>query len=62
MQNKFGFHMCKDYSDQQPEHAQVYIETTVENIGMVNYEAETVQKTTMFDLETETVVGEEDPV
>lgn len=62
MQNKFGFHMCKDYSDQQPEHAQVYIETTVQNIGMINYEADTVQKTTMFDLETETVVEEEDPV
>lgn len=62
MQNKFGFHMCKDYSDQHPEHVQIYLETTVENIGMVNYEAETVQKTTIFDLETETVVEKEDPV
>ena len=61
MQNKFGFHMCKDYSgEQHPTHDQVYVETTVENIGMVNYEAETVQKITIFDLETETV--EEDPV
>lgn len=60
MQNKFGFHICKDYNEHQPAHEQVYVETTVENIGMVNYEAETVQKTTMFDLETETV--EEDPV
>ena len=60
MQNKFGFHICKDYNEHQPVHEQVYIETTVENIGMVNYEADTVQKTTMFDLETETVV--EDPV
>lgn len=57
MQNKFGFHMCEDYSDgPYPAHEQVYIETTVENIGMVSYAAETVQKTTMFDLETETVV------
>ena len=60
MQNKFGFHMCKDYNEQHPEHDQVYIETTVENIGTVNYTADTVQKITMFDLETETVV--EDPV
>ena len=56
MLNKFGFHMCKDYSgEQHPTHDQVYIETTVENIGMVSYAAETVQKTTVFDLETETV-------
>ena len=61
MQNKFGFHMCKDLVDgQYPEHEQVYIETTVENIGTVNYTAETVQKITTFDMETETV--EEDPV
>ncbi len=60
MQNKFGFHMCKDYSEPYPEHEQVYIETTVENIGMVNYTAETVQKKTTFNMETETV--EENPV
>ena len=56
MQNKFGFHMCRDLSGEPyPAHEQVYIETTVENIGMVSYAAETVQKTTVFDLETETV-------
>lgn len=56
MENKFGFHMCKDYSDPQPEHAQVYIETTVQNIGMRNYAAESVQKMTKFNMETENVV------
>ena len=61
MQNKFGFHMCKDYSEPYPVHAQVYVETTVENVGMADYTADTEQKTTMFDLETETVL-EEDPV
>lgn len=60
MQNKFGFHMCKDYSEPDPAHKQVYVETTVENIGKSNYYAETVQETTRFNLETETV--EEDPV
>ena len=61
MQNKFGFHMCIDHSgDSYPEHEQVYIETNVENIGTVNYTADTVQKTTTFNMETETVV--EDPV
>ena len=62
MQNKFGFHMCKDYSGEPyPVHEQVYVETTVENIGLADYEAETEQETTLFNLETETVV-EEDPV
>ena len=57
MQNKFGFHMCKDYSgEQHPTHVQIYLETTVKNIGLRDYEAKTVQETTMFDLETETVV------
>ena len=60
MQNKFGFHMCKDYNEPYPAHAQVYIETTVQRIGTANITAGTVQKTTMFDLETETVV--ENPV
>lgn len=55
MTNKFGFHMCKDYNEPYPKHEQVYIETTVENVGMANYTADTEQKTTMFDLETETV-------
>lgn len=58
MQNKFGFHMCKDYSDPQPEHVQVYIETTVQNIGMINYKANSVQKKTTFNMETETVIPE----
>ena len=60
MQNKFGFHMCKDHNESYPAHEQVYIEITVENIGTVNYTAETVQKMTTFNMETETV--EEDPV
>lgn len=55
MQNKFGFHMCKDYNEQHPEHEQVYVETTVENIGLRDYAAETVQKTTRFNLATERV-------
>lgn len=59
MQNKFGFHMCEDYSDPQPKHAQVYIETTVQNIGMINYEANSVQKKTTFNMETETVIPEQ---
>ena len=59
MQNKFGFHMCKDYSEPYSAHEQVYIETTVQGIGTGDITANTVQKTTMFDLETETVV--EDP-
>ena len=55
MQNKFGFHMCKDYSGPYPVHEQVYVETTVENIGLGDYEAETVQETTRFNLATERV-------
>lgn len=58
MQNKFGLHMCKDFSDEQnPTHTQVYVETTVQNIGTADYTADTVQKTTPFDLTTETVVN-----
>ena len=60
MQNKFGFHMCKDYSDKQPEHAQIYLETTVENIGMADITANTEQKKTTFNMETETVIPEHD--
>ena len=59
MQNKFGFHMCKDYSGgPYPAHAQVYVETTVQDIGKVSYAAESVQKTTTFNMETETVVAD----
>lgn len=60
MQNKFGFHICKDYSDQQPEHVQIYLETTVENIGTTDITANTVQKKTTFNAETETVIPEHD--
>lgn len=63
MQNKFGYHMCKDVSgDPYPAHVQVYLETTVQNIGTADITANTVQKKTMFDLETETVVENEDTV
>lgn len=55
MQNKFGFHMCKDVSGENPNHVQVYVETTVENIGFDDYDAETVQETTRFNLTTERV-------
>lgn len=56
MQNKFGFHMCKDYSDQHPAHVQIYLETTAENIGTVDITANTEQEVTTFDMETETVI------
>lgn len=56
MQNKFGFHMCKDYSDQHPAHVQIYLETTAENIGSANITANTEQEVTTFDMETETVI------
>lgn len=56
MQNKFGFHICKDYGGEPyPVHEQVYFETTVEDIGMGDYTADTVQKTTRFNLTTEQV-------
>ena len=61
MQNKFGFHMCKDYSGQHPEHVQLYIETTVEKISeWSTMRLKNAQKATIFDLETETVI--ENPV
>lgn len=60
MQNKFGFHMCKDYSEPYPSHMQIYLETTVENIGTADITANTVQKKTTFNAETETVIPEPD--
>lgn len=61
MQNKFGFHMCKDYSDgPYPMHEQVYVETTVENIGEADHTADTIQKTTTFNMNTETVIPDFD--
>ena len=60
MQNKFGFHMCKDYSEPYPAHVQIYLETTGENIGTDDITANTVQKKTTFNAETETVIPEPD--
>lgn len=61
MQNKFGYHMCKDVSgDPYPAHVQVYLETTVQNIGTADISADTVQKKTTFNMETETVIPEPD--
>lgn len=57
MQNKFGFHLCKDLSGEpHPKHEQIYLETTVQNIGTGNYSADTEQKVINFDIDTETVV------
>ena len=56
MQNKLGFHMCKDYNDPYPAHVQIYLETTVENIGTVDITANTEQEVTTFDMNTETVL------
>lgn len=57
MQNKFGFHLCKDYSGEPyPAHVQIYLETTAENIGTVDITANTEQEVTTFDMETETVI------
>lgn len=57
MQNKFGFHMCKDYSGEPyPSHVQIYLETTAENIGTADITANTEQEVTTFDMKTETVI------
>ncbi len=54
MQNKIGYHTCRDEGG---KHSQVYEEITITNMGEETVEASVVQSVTTYDHATDTVTS-----